>query len=108
MSSKHAELQREVKNYLEQNGHIVIVTKHGKMSRYYRRPESEKGMLDLLVLSPACHVDSQLYELSWIEIKTGDDILKKDQIEFMAKQHDIGNECYEIRSLEECKIIYEV
>lgn len=73
MAKLHAEIQKEVKEYLESFGWYVIENKKGKQSKYYK--SGAKGMADLLAIKPM----SNIY---WIEIKTENDIQKPDQIEF--------------------------
>lgn len=97
MSKDHADLQRSVKDYLESLGYTVLVTKHGKTSKHYRRPKSEKGILDLVAFK----------DPKWIEIKTENDIIKPGQQEFIIKEIGKGHECFVVRSMDDVKKVME-
>jgi len=99
MAKKHAELQREVKNFMELYGWYVVENKKGKSSSRYN--SGVKGMADLLAIKPRC-------EILWLEIKTPHDIQKPAQKDFQKKVELLGHKYYLIFDLAEIEHINRI
>lgn len=104
MAKTHAQIQKEVKEYIESLGHFVLENKKGNTSKYYNT--GMKGIADLLCLKKQKN-RMITFNVCWIEIKTKNDKLKKDQIIFRDYVRRFGHYYFVFRSIDECERIFK-
>lgn len=82
MAKEHTELENKIKACIELRGYEVI--KHKQGGGYGRRyAPSEPGIADMQAIKKGVH--------TWIEVKTPNDIQKKDQKIFQLKVESVGD-----------------